>query len=1574
MKKLRNVLFTIITAVLVFATVGFTVACNDKEETPPEPEPKTVTVTFMNATALHGTPITGESGTPFTAPADPTRIGFAFDGWSLTEGGAVVALPTVFPEESVTYYAVFSQRYNIMLDAGSNGTLAQESRIIEAKRGDNVYSKIFDIKPTPKGDARFDGWYYNNTKLTDNSELTVGSNITVKAEYVVDYTLNVCLQTEYGRDDYDADDTLSAQCSGTARVGSYIATEDIVRIITASKPEYRVGSKKDDIVISDTPLSVNKADNAFTLYFDICDYTVMFDAALDGVKVSGSMPAEQFGHNVEYSIPKCGFSAAGYMFLGWKTSAEENAPIVYRRNSTEKIKTMSAMTLYAAWAKGLTDINRDSDDYIYITQNDAGTATVAYLERSGLEEKVGTYNSATGEFEFKTGEKTELYGIANIQAGTFMYIDKNVTEYKLNVRTGVVKTTESGIDYIDIENSVDENVTLALNADGSAVYKTAANADPVNGRYEFDADARAMKFTSESVTFRFRLAERNTQAGAISVFEKRDDNVYGTWSGITYSYSDVEGYGITADAAHFIVFDGYGGVTMAAYGYSTLARSNGGYSVASGYYIVKSDNDGRIDVQVSLFRNGYVRTSEFALIDGEENFGTNETPVTKVYVEKSGETVLPILPETEPGSDYTVADYEAYRDAAPAKITLDGCGIFNDSAVYTYTDGGTTKTVKGRYIRNDYMGELTIIPYDETTQKYGAKLMFYIMSAQANGDKLTNEDGSDKTDEDGNVMYEQVNVPFYDIAVSFSQKYSFISGSSVIGSVRLCLFGEDRAGFAFPMIVQESFFGIYSYRIETALYFDGRLTATGEKEPNDDRDIYEFTSNAPFTAELIGTVRLMTYYGAGRAVDISSFENFRYYAGSFGLQSGGSVLGFVMTAVYDEYAGKEITHDGVVYTLDGWGNAVAKDNAENVKQYTVRVSGGMPVLVLAWKDGDNTVTQIYYIISENNEIKFLKTDKEYTVNNSAYSFVFITLENDYALVGYLYITSSSITINFVSVGKVETVGGDVKKYREIYATSYETPLLSIYGDFEFTIVAEPGNDDKGNPTAGKIALYKNYGETNVVTVDGVGTLEIDSAEATAKFTDAKDNNKEYNGAYKLRGDILSITYTENENTLVKAFALTKNELEVVTSFTEVSVEAGTWWGQDGITNVELSGVFDGEREIVTGYETNEDGTYKTDGNGNRIPITKTVKTARGVYNRYDSETEKSTAFEIEYYLTGNAVTVGGQQIASATEIAFFYSEDVGGEQTELSMRIALATSVAQTPLFLVYKMPLNHGVYETPYADNQIAGLIGGGYDSQYIVAGQSRLEGELVVYQNGVWQFAVDESSTIFYFRQVGTKLVLLDATVNAPNFGSYYIADGSALTVHGLSGMVSGIKRLVFTGYGIVYFIPADADKEDGTVDMDLVVTGGYTVMSGGSILLYTVVDEKIIYEARCIVGSVTGENETVRYVAIISDKSIDSAFGNVFTGDGYAVLRFSGMINGTYGSASYIDKNGVSRSVRYRYASETVIEISYSDEIFGSTVIYVTLDKTNKTFTFVDAPAQGGDQTENGENERENAALAA
>jgi uncharacterized repeat protein (TIGR02543 family) len=87
---------------------------------------------------------------------------------------------------------------------------------------------------------------------------------------------------------------------------------------------------------------------------EIKDYKVHFNANGGSGSMSSLSTAGVFrspGEGITYSIPACGFSRSGYMFLGWNTAANGSGT-VYKDGSS--ITVTGDITLYAIWHPVIT--------------------------------------------------------------------------------------------------------------------------------------------------------------------------------------------------------------------------------------------------------------------------------------------------------------------------------------------------------------------------------------------------------------------------------------------------------------------------------------------------------------------------------------------------------------------------------------------------------------------------------------------------------------------------------------------------------------------------------------------------------------------------------------------------------------------------------------------------------------------------------------------------------------------------------------------------------------------------------------------------------------------------------------------------------------------------------------------------------------------------------------------------------------------------------------------------------------------------------------------------------------------
>ena len=126
-------------------------------------EINTYTVTFMSDGSVYGAPQTISHGSSSTLPASPTKEGYTFKGWSLTDGGEIVNnIDSTAVTQNTTYYAVFEiNSYNV--------TFMSDGSVYKTQIINHGSFATLPVNPTKEG-CVFSGW-----SLTDGGEVV--SNI-----------------------------------------------------------------------------------------------------------------------------------------------------------------------------------------------------------------------------------------------------------------------------------------------------------------------------------------------------------------------------------------------------------------------------------------------------------------------------------------------------------------------------------------------------------------------------------------------------------------------------------------------------------------------------------------------------------------------------------------------------------------------------------------------------------------------------------------------------------------------------------------------------------------------------------------------------------------------------------------------------------------------------------------------------------------------------------------------------------------------------------------------------------------------------------------------------------------------------------------------------------------------------------------------------------------------------------------------------------------------------------------------------------------------------------------------------
>ena len=132
-------------------------------------KPGAYTITFDTDGGSVIAPITQDYGTKITAPADPTKTGYTFNGWN-------PAIPETMPAENVTVKATWkANTYTVHFDTNGGSACADITV---------TFGQPYGMLPTPeKAGYTFAGWYAGETPVTAETMVEITENQTLMAHW-----------------------------------------------------------------------------------------------------------------------------------------------------------------------------------------------------------------------------------------------------------------------------------------------------------------------------------------------------------------------------------------------------------------------------------------------------------------------------------------------------------------------------------------------------------------------------------------------------------------------------------------------------------------------------------------------------------------------------------------------------------------------------------------------------------------------------------------------------------------------------------------------------------------------------------------------------------------------------------------------------------------------------------------------------------------------------------------------------------------------------------------------------------------------------------------------------------------------------------------------------------------------------------------------------------------------------------------------------------------------------------------------------------------------------------------------
>ena len=321
--------------------------------------------TFMNEEEVYAVDFVQEE-TELTAPeTNPEKIGYHFDGWSVN--GDIVTFPY-----KLTAITTFKAEYSpIVYTVNFN---ANNGMVTETERQYTIETGMTFEVPT-RDYYTFSGWYDSATDEGAYSGLEIGvfGDYTFYATWTpIEYAITYHLDDGENHDDnpetYNVEDewTFATPTKAGYTFMGWYANEEL----TQAKPTIAVGEH------GEIDLYAKWEANLNTLHFDANSAPI------------GEMSDIQIRTDSSITLPDCGFTKAGYTFIGYATSAGGYAD--YQAGDIYTMGVNSEYTLYAVWTPNLNTL--------YFNGNGATDGTMSAMNIYTDDTDTLTTNAFTKEY------------------------------------------------------------------------------------------------------------------------------------------------------------------------------------------------------------------------------------------------------------------------------------------------------------------------------------------------------------------------------------------------------------------------------------------------------------------------------------------------------------------------------------------------------------------------------------------------------------------------------------------------------------------------------------------------------------------------------------------------------------------------------------------------------------------------------------------------------------------------------------------------------------------------------------------------------------------------------------------------------------------------------------------------------------------------------------------------------------------------------------------------------------------------------------------------------------------------
>jgi len=382
-------------------------------------------------------------GEKLTLPTPPTRNGFIFLGWTLSENGGTILNQEIYIDKEITLYAKWEEKKYVLNYSNKSFLLTYSSEFIledeclKIKKGDNIEEIKFPKK---------DGFKFVCFKIICNNEEININEFSIEKINSEEITLVPVFEevfVNYSFKNYEQYKIKNISHQNKLSLREKLSFE-IVLDESVNQSNIKVETTSGIVVLEEKEgfysVEISKFDKSFeieVLNIELNEYEVVFNN-------NGELVKEKFKYGQNLSVPK--LEKGGYKLIGFKDEKERyyyNDYIVH-----------SDLELFAVWEEEIYKITfpRTNGMFVVFYEGETLTTSKEVLKKYGDKINFGVkLSNAYSNSKIKVIAKTEFEDVEfsyynGIYSFEFIYSDIEIVveNIELNSYSVIVDGTKYG--------------------------------------------------------------------------------------------------------------------------------------------------------------------------------------------------------------------------------------------------------------------------------------------------------------------------------------------------------------------------------------------------------------------------------------------------------------------------------------------------------------------------------------------------------------------------------------------------------------------------------------------------------------------------------------------------------------------------------------------------------------------------------------------------------------------------------------------------------------------------------------------------------------------------------------------------------------------------------------------------------------------------------------------------------------------------------------------------------------------------------------------------------------------------